>query len=243
MSTRFLVVSFLALSASALAGCSATVVAPPPPPDVPPPANVTQTGKVLDFVTKQPVAGATIAAAGQTAISGADGVYSFKVAPGVPFTMSVSGPNRASMFFQERAIDADVDDGAFLSVDEPTAVLLRSTLTGYDEKLGSISTEVIATGGCASNEGATVSISPAGAAKIVYFKNGLPSASQTSVIANELPAAVIYNVQPGVPVTLSVVHPTCKQIPFPMKQGSVEYTGALQVEAGDVTTYASLFVQ
>jgi hypothetical protein len=243
MSTRLLVLSFLALSASTLAGCGSEAGAPAPPVVAPPAVDVTQTGRVLDFATKQPVAGATISAGGQTAITDATGAYSFKVRSGLPFTMSVTGSNRASMFFQERSLDADVDDGSVLSVDEPTANLLRGALDGYDRSLGSISTKVIVTGACASNEGATVSVSPAGAAKIVYFRNGLPSASQTSIATNELPSAVIYNLQPGVPVTLSVLHPSCKQIPFPVKQGNVEYTGALRVEAGDVTTYASLFVQ
>jgi hypothetical protein len=243
MSPRSFVLGFLALSSSLVVGCSSgdpSHVTPPPPDSG---AHVTQQGHVIDFVTKAPVAGATVKAGDQTVTTASDGAYSFSMAPGVPFSMSITGANRATTVFQERALLADVDDGAVNSVDEPSAKLLRSALPGYDESLGSISAFVISQGKCPTSDGATIAVSPAGAAKIVYFENGLPSATRTTVSQNELPSAVIYNVQPGADVTLSVTKDSCEQQAYPLQVGNIEYTGGIPVQAGDATTYAGLYLK
>ncbi len=61
--------------------------------------------------------------------------------------------------------------------------------------------------------------------------------------AGEFPSAVIYNVAPGVPLTVTVTHATCKQAAFPFTQDGVDYTGGISTEAGEVTGFARIFLQ
>jgi hypothetical protein len=257
MRNRFFVLFPLTLLtlfvSSTLAACTGSLEALPPPPPEPPDAapidaaplgKVTQHGTIVDYGTKAPIAGATVAAAGESVTTDATGAYSFSVEPGEPYIISVTAPGYGKLVLQERSIAADEDDGEMNLVSTAEANAVAAALDGYDSSLGALSVEVLATGSCASPAGATISVLPAGAARVAYFLNGMPSAPQTSVNPFALPSAVIYNVQPGVPLTLFVGETQCTQVPFPTVQGAIRYTGGgIETEAGGVTTFADVFLQ
>ena len=234
----------------ALAACGSSVdtvaplVARDAGPDTGSPELVTQSGTVVDFQSQQPIVGATVAAAGETATTDATGTYSFTVQAGVPYTVTASAPGYGTMVQEERSIEADEADGKMNLVSTAQSSLLAEALDGYDANLGVLSVGLFPTGSCASADGATISVSPPGAARVTYWMNGAPSPSQTSVHFDTFPAAIVYNVQPGVPLTLTVTSPTCTQVPFPTVQGPIRYTGrGIEAQADGASTYVALFLQ
>ena len=205
--------------------------------------QVTQRGIIVDYDTKKPVKGATITAAGQTVVSDVTGAYQLVVDKGQPFTMEVSMEGYAKLIEQETTIDADFDKGKTSFIATPTANLLLGTLDGYDATLGVLSVQLIPTGACASEDGATITVSPAGAALVKYLYAGIPSSRKGAVVAGQFPSAVVYNVQPGASVTVGATVANCTVAPFPITKDGVTYTGGITTEAGSSTSFERVFLQ
>jgi hypothetical protein len=203
---------------------------------------VTDTGTIVDYNTKSPIQGATVTAGDQTVTTGADGTFSLTLQKGEPFALSVVADGYATLLQQQTALEADYAAGSLTIVPKSVASLLTSMLTGYDDTLGVLSVDLVATGACTSEDGATLSVTPEGSAKIAYFNNGLPDSTQTSVKGGEFPSAVVYNVQPGVQLSVTVTQASCKEVPFPYTTGGVEYTGGITTQPGLVTGFARIFM-
>ena len=73
-----------------------------------------------------------------------------------------------------------------------------------------------------------------------YTQGGVPDTS-SSLTAGETNGALFYNVTPG-QVTVTAEHPTCKQLPFPVKFDGVTYTGALTTEPGASFSFIRIFL-
>jgi hypothetical protein len=207
------------------------------------PGQVVQSGTIVDYDTKKPVAGATVSAAGQSVVTDAAGKYALVVEQGQPYTMEVSKDGYAKLVEQETTIDADFDRGATNLIVQATANLLLATLDGRDPALGVLSVQLIPTGACASEDGATVSVTPAGSAKVKYLYGGIPSSRKGVVVAGQFPSAVIYNVQPGVKVSVEVKLDKCTESAFPVAKDGVSYTGGIVTEPGESTSFARIFLQ
>jgi hypothetical protein len=71
--------------------CKSSDSKPPPPP--PPPVKVTQTGRITDIFSKQPISGVTIAGADSTVTTNANGEYTFTYTKGTApvLTMDKAG--------------------------------------------------------------------------------------------------------------------------------------------------------
>lgn len=207
------------------------------------PARVTQHGVIVDLDSKKGVPGATVSAGDQVVTTGADGSYAFTVKKGEAFTMTVTAPDYAKLVEQETVIDADFDRGKTSFVSSGTASLLLGTLDGYDASLGVLSVQLLPSGACASEAGTRVKVSPEGTAKVRYVLHGIPTSRADSAAANEFPTAVIYNVEPGVPLSVSVEAGSCTQTAFPLDRDGVRYTGGVTTEAGSVTSFARIFLQ
>jgi hypothetical protein len=207
------------------------------------PTQATEKGVITNFNNHQPVPNAKVTAADQTVTTAADGSYSFTLQKGEPFRLTVEADGFAKLVEQEATLQGDYDKGATTIVPNTVAMLLTGMLTGYDATLGVLSVQVIPTGSCASEAGATLKVSPEGSAKVSYVSKSLPSSDATSVSAGEFPSAIIYNVQPAVPLTVTVQHATCAESQFPVEQGAVQYTGGISVEAGQSTGFARVFLQ
>ena len=206
------------------------------------PQLVTQHGMIVDFDSNQPIAGATVTANDATAVTDAKGVYDLKVHKDEAFEMNVTSDGYVKLVEQETTLSVDYDRGKTTIVPMGLANLLHNTLQGYDATLGVLSVAVLPTGGCKSEGGAKIDVTPKGVAKIRYFASKLPSNSET-VVAGEFPSAVIYNLQPGVAITVTVESPSCTQAAFPIVSNGITYLATVSTEAGDVTSFQRLFLQ
>jgi hypothetical protein len=203
---------------------------------------VTSSGTIIDYNSKAPVAGAVVSAADQTMTTGADGTFSLTLQKGEPFQLSVVSDGYATLLQQQTALEADYAAGSITIVPQGLAGILTALLPGYDKTLGVLSIDLVPTGACTSEGGATLSVSPAGTAQVAYFSGGMPSSSLTSVEAGQFPSAVIYNVQTGVQLDVTVTQATCKEVAFPYTTGGVEYTGGITTQPGLVTGFARIFL-
>ena len=207
------------------------------------PNSVVEKGTITDFNTKRAVSGATVTVGAHTTTTGDDGSFSLTLTKGEPAAFTVTADGYATLLEQDTALQADYDRGKTTIVPASLASILTAMLSGYDATLGVLSVQVVATGACASEAGATIAIDPPGSAKVAYFSAGLPSTSLTAVKAGEFPSAVVYNVQPGVNVSLKVTETSCTQAAYPFTQGPVEYTGIMTTQPGQTTSFARVFMQ
>jgi hypothetical protein len=249
---RFVAYSIAPVLALCLAACSGSHEGGGPPapsattdpgPVNTDPAFVVQKGIITDFDTNKPVGGATIVAGDQSAMSDATGAYSLKVHKSVPFDMVVTAPNYVKLMEQDTVLDADYDRGKTTIVPLDLGTLLHNTLRGYDATLGVLSIAVLPTGNCKSVQGTKVTVSPEGQSKVTYMLKKFPSNTVEEVQDGEFPSAVIYNLQPGVPITVTLNNGSCSQVPFPFTQNGITYDATVTTEAGDVTAFQRLFLQ
>lgn len=205
-----------------------------------------QTGQIVDFNTNKGVVGATVAAGSVTATTDATGKYTLNVPKDTAYSMTITAPNYLKLIEQEWKLTGDADRGKTSFVDAATQQTLQNALSGYDGTLAVFSMEVKKKGACADVTGATITMANQGAAIIKYFKGGFPSNTATSVTDGQLPSAVLYNVTPGTQVVVTVTHPTCKQVAFPVADPTIPtilYTGNVTTEGGAAASFTRLYVE
>jgi hypothetical protein len=208
-------------------------------------------GKTIDYSSKRAEAGAMIAAAGMMATSDAMGDWLLTPAFGQPFSLAFTKSGYIPLTEQEMTISGDFDQGSETLIDTSTAMLFLGTFKSTpDPSLGILNINVIPNGTtCMDAGGATVTVISPGAAGdggapvLEYWKGGFPNAGATSVQSGQSPVAVAYNLPVGVNLSISVHHPTCKQTKYPVTQGTVTYTGNVQVIAGTATSYIRAFLE
>lgn len=203
-------------------------------------------GKVVDFSSMAGVKGATVlAGATNMTTSDAMGAYSLSVNPMTPFSQTTSANTYVTLIEQEVTLTGDTTRNISL-VGSGLQGLVAASLM-YDTALAVVSFQVIATGMCASANGATVTLDPPGTEKLAYFKGGTPSPSTMAVIDGEVPSGIFYNVPLTTNVKFKVTHPTCKQVAYPVadpKIATVSYTGNVTIAASTNTvSFARVFIQ
>jgi len=205
-----------------------------------------QTGQVVDFNTNKGVAGVTVTAGTVTATTDATGKYTLNMPKNTAYSMMLTAPNYLKLIEQEWQLTGNADRGKTSFVDVATEQTLQNALSSYNATLAVFSLQVKKRGACASVDGATITMANQGAAIIKYFKGGFPSNTATSILEAELPSAVIYNVTPGTPVQITVTHPTCKQVAFPVADPDIPtilYTGNVTTEGGAAASFTRLYVE
>lgn len=255
---------------TAFGGCGAGDVSPPPPladagTDSPtttdaPPGATTQTGKIIDLSTKSAIADAKITTGTFTATTDAKGNYSVQVDPTQPFNMHVEKTGYYTLIEQSTLVKTSFNLGNTSFLSENTANLLTQTLPGFDPTLAAVSTDIEIRGGCTDETGATFDFTvdgqpPPANAHLVYFSSDFPAPSNTAAESNTFPHGIIYNLPGGKPVTVTVKHPKCTMLPFPVDKdvsqdprasgvGTVTYVSAtLTPVAGKATGFLRLFLQ
>lgn len=146
---------------------------------------------------------------------------------------------------QELKLSGDYDEKPYFFATLKRASESRNALTDYDPKKGVMQVRLVTTGGCSDISGSTITVTPSAQAKVIYFRNSLFSPEKT-VGAGEDPAVLVYNVDPNVPLTVTVTSPKCTQAPFPFTDGNATFTGGMKtVPGGDTsgTELASAFVK
>lgn len=249
LAPTFTVALFATSLALVLSACSddsspGTIADDAAPEAATPGANeATQTGRVISALDEAPLPGATVAIGDRTVTAGEGGAYAIVVPTGTPYTMRVSAEDHFTLREQEWRFDGTSlarGDASLLSRD--TANLLAAFLPARDATKGLVVVRVVPLPPCDSEEGATLEIAPKGASSVTYFASGRPNQSATSVTTGERFAAAIANVDPGVPITVTVTSPLCEQLPFPVESDGVTFTGAQQAEAGDVLSFMRVFL-
>ena len=207
------------------------------------PGTMKEFGRVIDFGTKKALSGATIAANGQTATTGADGKWSLSFPIGTPVRPRISLDGYVVVHLPEEMSDADNDRADLPIPDLMTFQLAQFAQRGYDLTKASISVAVDKMPSCMSTGGATLKvISPPGAS-VEYFSAGFPTTTASAIVDGEVPAVTVYNLEPGVELVFELSHPTCKQVPYPVKVGSMTITGKVTTEAGNVNSVFVMYMQ
>ncbi|WP_394832974.1 hypothetical protein LVJ94_41380 [Pendulispora rubella] len=201
------------------------------------------TGRVVDVTSRRVVEGATIAAGSLTAVTDVVGRFALRVPTGVYARPTVTKADYSERLYEELAVNVDADQGQIpiLSLEGQTA--LRSALPGYDASLGAVAVRVLARGTCTNEDGATLTISPAGASRIAYFRDGVPNASATNVRAGQETSAIIYNVAVSTTLSLAVARDGCTMARYPTTNNGITRTGNIQTRAGNSITTATTFVE
>ncbi len=267
---RLLSVSSLVplLAFATFAGCSAGDVNPPPllvadgggttdgPVQVDaPPGAVIQSGKIIDFSSLKPVAGATITVGTKSATTDASGNYQLEIDPTKITNMNVVNAGYYSLLEQSSKGTTSYSLGKTKFLSENTAGLLTQTLPGYDVSGGVVSV-AFENQGCLDEGGATIEFTvdgapPPAAVKLIYARSGFPAPDQMSAESGSFPHAVIYNVPAGKAVAVTGKHPTCKMKPFPVDKdltiesgsGTITYTDAtLKPNGGKATGFVRIFL-
>ncbi len=211
----------------------------------------TQTGKMSQYMpcstTVTPVAGATVAIAGKTATTGADGTYSIEVPTGTPFTMTVTAPEYVQLIEAEDTVTGSYDRGNTKLILSDTASLLSSALANYEPDGGLLTIELVKTGTCTDLGGTTVQITPSGHANALTqypATCGSPVGPDAFATDGVFPAAVIYNLTPGTQ-TVSATSPKCTQIPYPYTDPAtgLTYDGKVTTQAGTGTSFTRVFLK
>lgn len=245
--------SLVLLAVGAATGCSDDEKADAPDPgttveagvDAPPAGSdeAKQKGRIVDAINKYGVTGAVVSIAGKTVTTNDDGTYEITVPKGTPYTMSVTSPEHFKLNEQEWIVKKDLFDRTDTSLlSNDIAKLLSSFLPPRDAAKGLLVVRINPLPPCDSEQGSTISVEPKGSSKITYFSGGRPNQGATSTTKDEAFSAAVSDVEPGVPVTVTVDSPLCEQVAFPIDYQDVTYTGVQKTEAGDVLSYLRVFI-
>lgn len=203
----------------------------------------TQIGRIIDAVGKNGVPAAVVGIAGQTATTGDDGRYHISIPKNVPYSMTVTEPDHFKLDEQEWIVKTDLfDRGDTSLLASSTAMFLTTLLPPRDAAKGLLAVRVYPLAPCTSEQDATLTLSPAGTSKLTYFRGGLPDKSATSATKDQSFSGIFTDVDPGVPITVTVNSPDCEQVAFPVDYGGVTLTGQQKAEPGDVVSYIRVFI-
>ncbi|GAC1363475.1 MAG: hypothetical protein NVSMB47_15250 [Polyangiales bacterium] len=226
-------------SGAADTGPSADTLAPAADTAAP---KVADRGIVVDYGSGKGVAGATVAEGSATTLSDDKGGYSLTIPNDEPLTLVVSKPGYATTFIGEMIHGVDFDRSiGFASLE--IWHIGQSLLDGIDTKLGIVNVIVRPTGACTSIEGGTLTVNSPSGTKTSYFVNKFPDSTRTTMRGSEEPAVTVYNVPPGSQLDVTIAHPTCKVVPFPVDVDGTKYTGKIHVEGGDTNSVAYYYLQ
>ena len=223
--------------AIALAACGddggSTTIDAPAGPDAQASVTVSGVAQTVMGTSQVPLAGATIEAfnsAGGAAIAttttAADGTYSVTLdTAGTPLDGYLKGTSAGRLdtyLYPPRPLAADRTGATMLIVNQSTLDLL-GTLGGADQDPAKGFVGLIVQDANSGRvAGATVSISPAGTAEIIYAVNGLPNASATMTDASG---------------TVFIANTNVGQVTVDATMGSTSFhEHALNARAGVITT-------
>lgn len=204
--------------------------------------EATQSGRLITAQSTTPVPAAKVTINGKSVMTDAEGRYSLVVPRGKPVSMRGTAEDHFAFIDQEWILDTPtLDRGDTSLLSRQTGSLLAGFLSGYDKALGVLGVRIVPLAGCESEEGATLTLEPAGAS-LRYSVGGIPSGQATSAVKGQAITAIFYNVAVNAPLKVTVKHPTCSAVPFPVEQSGVRYTGNQIAEPGDSLSFFRVYL-
>jgi hypothetical protein len=196
---------------------------------------VTHSGTVVDFSNLAPIKDGAVAqvtlAPGSEGTTDANGGFAIQVPSGVMYSPTITAPGYIEVSFGAMTLSGDFDQGRYTLSSLQHAVLARKVLGDYDPTKGVILVAIGRLSTCADIEGTTIAVDPPGQAHVRYFRNRMQSAA-TSAGSGEDPAALVWNVDPDVPISVVLTSPTCAQAKAPVTDGPVTYEGTVTARPG-----------
>jgi hypothetical protein len=203
-----------------------------------------QTGRIIRAQSTDGVEGATVTVGTTSAATRPTGEYELEVPKGVPYQMTVTADGFFKLLEQEWILKKDTlargDTNLLIT---QTANLLANFLPDRKKEKGIVVVRIEVLAPCTTEDGSTLTIEPAGEAKVAYFSGNFPSPSQRAVQGGTLFSGVFYNVDVGVPVKVGVTSPTCAAVPFPFDVDDVTYTGNNKAEPDESLSYHRVYLR
>jgi hypothetical protein len=201
------------------------------------------TGNVVDVLSTRAVEGAVVAVGSISTNTDATGRFALRVPAGIYARPTIRKIDYTERLYEELAVSVDSDQGQIPILSLAGQSQLRSALPGFDATLGAVAVRVLARGMCQNEDSATLSISPAGKSRTVYFRDGVPNTGSGNVRAGEATSAIIYNLAVSTPLSLGVARDGCTMARYPTSNNGLTRTGNIQVRGGNSITTATTFVE
>jgi hypothetical protein len=233
---------FVMMSAALLAGCGGSKTTTTSP-DMAAgdmssgPVIVGQHGRLIDYFNGMPLAGLTVADGTNSVTTDAAGGFVLPGPMGQLLKPAASGSGYATLYLPEAmAAAVDVDRGDVPMASTSTFSLEQQILAN-DTTKALVHILLAKSGACASFAGGTITVnSPAGAQVAYFTTQALPTALTMSDIVAPKPVAVIYDVDAGTTLDLTINVPGCTQMPAGAVLNGMALTGTvttMATEPGD----------
>lgn len=231
----------LLLVAVGLFGCGGGNGTTSSTPDLAPPASdagtVGQHGQVIDYFNLTPLAGFTVTDGNNSTTTDANGEWVLPAPMDVDLAPVVTGPKYSTLHLATvRAASADVALGP-ITIPSSSTFMSEMSIINADQTKALVQVVVIPTGACTSVAGGTLTVtSPPGAAVAYFSTSGFPAETKMVDTMQHRPAAVVYDLEPGATLEVTMTHPTCKLAPAGTAYNGAVYTGPgmlLPTEPGD----------
>ncbi len=170
-----------------------------------------QHGRVVDYFNLTPLVGFTVTDGSNTTTTDADGRFVLPAPMDTSLAPVIIGPSYSTLHLaQAHAAGSDVDLGP-ITMPSSATYMTELSLLNADSSKGLVQVIIIPTGACTSVAGGTLTVtSPAGAAVAYFSPSGFPLATQFYDTMSHRPSAVVYNIELGSTLAVTMSHPSCK---------------------------------
>lgn len=244
--------SFLAI------GCGGAGVTKKPTSE--PPADMaaaaSERGALIDYFTNTKLVGLTITDGQNTATSAADGTFALPSPTEATLAPTVSGSSGGSTYgklhLPAGTATAAIADRGPIPMPTTDTFALEQDVLNNDQTKALVQIIVLPTGACTAIAGGTLTVNSPAGAMVKYFANGgLPSVSATSFAEVDgtlnKPAAVVYNVELGQQLDLTIDVPGCTMAPKGTAMNGLALDGTVDTteptEPGDVSSSLVFMLQ
>ena len=201
------------------------------------PVIVGQHGRLIDYFNGMPLAGLTLTDGANSVTTDAGGGFLLPAPMGELLKPAASGSGFATLYLPEATAAAvDVDRGD-VPMATTSAFALEQNILANDTSKSLVHILLAKGGACSSFAGGTITVNAPAGAKVAYFTtSGLPTSSTMFDIVAPKPAAVVYDVDPGADLDLTIAVPGCTQMPAGTVLNGMALTGkvtTMATEPGD----------
>ncbi|HEX6837344.1 MAG TPA: hypothetical protein VF334_12270, partial [Polyangia bacterium] len=173
-----------------------------------------------------PLAGFSVTDGNNTTTTDANGEFVLPAPMDVELAPIVTGPKYSTLqLARVKAAAADVELGP-ITIPSSSTFMSEMSIINADQSKALVQVVIIPTGACTSVAGGTLTVtSPPGAAVAYFSASGFPVGMQMVDTMQHRPSAVVYNIEPGATLEVTMSHPTCKLAPAGTAFDGAVYAG------------------